>query len=82
MIICSNQEEEKCHIISKLYPYRRSYGVSFDIDNCRKYLRNHFISEKNTLDEACKRSGLYFASDVDQEMYEVSFAFYTLREKI
>ena len=81
MIICSNPEEGKCHIISKLYPYRRSYGVPFDIDNCRKYLRNHFISEKNTL-EACKRSGLYFASAVDQEMYEVSFVFSTLREKI
>ena len=75
MIICSNQDEEKCHIISKLYPFRRSYDVSFDLTKCKQYLRNHFISANKPIDEVCKRDGLCFASAVDQEKYEFCLHF-------
>ena len=46
VIICSSSNEEKSQIISKLYLYRRPYGVSTDPADYRRYLETHFIDEE------------------------------------
>ena len=49
MVICSNHEEEKSHIISKLHLYRRPYGVPADIAKYQHYLKCHFVDEDQPL---------------------------------
>ena len=43
VIICSNQDKKKSHIISKLDLYHRSYVVPSQITKYQQYLRQHFI---------------------------------------
>ena len=73
VIICSNQDEEKCHIISKLHPYRRPYGVPGDINMYRRYLQKHFVSDKGPAQQTKGTGTLNVASAVDRERYSVDF---------
>lgn len=47
MIICSNKDEEKFHIISKLHMYRRHYDVPSDVAEYQQYLQQHFVMNEN-----------------------------------
>ena len=44
MVVCSNQKEEKSHIISKLHLYRRPYTVPSQITKYQQYLQQHFMA--------------------------------------
>lgn len=47
MIICSNEEEEKSYLISKLHLYKRQFVHIPETDRLefKKYLTNHFIKK-------------------------------------
>ena len=69
MVICSNHEEEKSHIISKLHLYCRPYVISNQISKYRQYLRQHFVVEGEP-DRQTRASWLpVVASEVDRERY-------------
>ena len=42
VVICSKEDEDKSHIISRLHTFRRSVVPSLDENECRKYLKAHF----------------------------------------
>ena len=44
MIICSNEDEDKSHIISKLQFYRRPFTTLHSVQTFSQYLITHFIS--------------------------------------
>ena len=77
VIICSSQDEEKCHIISKLHPYRRSYGVPRDMNMYKRYLQKHFVFDKGPAQQTKGTGTLNVASAVDRERYSVNF--FTIR---
>ena len=64
VIICSNKDEEKSHMISKLHMYRRHYIVPPDASKYQQYLRHHFITKK---DHDHQAKVAVMASQVDQE---------------
>ena len=43
MIICSKEDEEKSHIISKLHLYRRPAVPGYDKDSFKQYLVSHYV---------------------------------------
>ncbi len=68
MIICSNEEEEKSHFISKLYHFRRPYVPRFDLEEYRKYLALHFTNSAQEIDEPnFQADSCMAASSVDYE---------------
>ena len=63
VIICSNEEEEKSHFISKLHLYRRPFIPKSDIQEYKKYLAIHFTHQT-------REQGNFFpASVMDFEQY-------------
>ena len=42
VVICSKEDEDKSHIISRLHTFRRPVVPSLDENECRKYLEAHF----------------------------------------
>lgn len=68
MIICSSQDEEKSHIISKLHMYRRQY-VPFQVTGYQQYLHQHFVSEGVHDYQTVASSPQVMASEVDRERY-------------
>ena len=48
VIICSNEDEDKSHIISQLSTNRKLYTVPHDIAKFQKYLKTHFTSTTPT----------------------------------
>ena len=44
VIICSNEEEDKSHMISKLQFYRRPFTTLHSVQTFSQYLITHFIS--------------------------------------
>ena len=64
MIICSNEEEEKSHFISKLHLFRRPFVPKSDLQEYQKYLAIHFTNQAD--DMATQYTG-YSASSVDRE---------------
>jgi len=44
-IICSFEDEERAHIISKLHQYRREYPPLPTSNEIALYLKRHFINE-------------------------------------
>ena len=44
VIICSNEDEDKSHIISKLQFYRRPFTTLHSVQTFSQYLITHFIS--------------------------------------
>ena len=66
MIICSNEEEEKSHIISKLHSCKRPFAQTLDSEQCQHYLKTHFTGQ------VCSESSQMqpaMASIVDHERY-------------
>ena len=67
VVICSNQDEEKSHIISKLHFYRRPYAVPSEITKYQRYMKQHFVAEGEP-DHRNRASWLpVVASEVDHE---------------
>ncbi len=68
VIVCSNEEENRSYILSRLHNFRRSVNPRLVIDDCRKYLQNHFIPDVNmeTDSQTVPTSEMY-ASSVDPE---------------
>lgn len=64
VIVCSNEEEEKSHFISKLHLFRRPFIPKNDLQEYQKYLAIHFTNQAD--DMAVQYSGCS-ASSVDIE---------------
>ena len=45
MIVCSKEDEEKSHIISKLHLYRRPVVPKLVDSECMEYLKSHFVQQ-------------------------------------
>ena len=45
VIICSNEDEEKSHIISKLHSHKRPFALTLDSEQCQHYLKTHFTGQ-------------------------------------
>ncbi len=43
VVICSNEKTDKSHIISRLHNYRRPVVPTLVVDDCRDYLKAHFV---------------------------------------
>jgi hypothetical protein len=69
VIICSNEEEEKSHIISKLHSCRRPFSQICDTKQCRSYLKAHFTGQVESLSPSTSQMQLITASSVDYEKY-------------
>ena len=66
MIICSNEDEEKSHIVSKLQLSRKQYTTFTDTSKFQRYLRSHFTHAVET-DSQQQYSAAMAASVVDCE---------------
>ena len=42
VVICSKEDEDKSHIISRLHTFRRPVVPKLDERGCREYLKAHF----------------------------------------
>jgi hypothetical protein len=67
VIICSNEEEEKSHIISKLHSCRRPFAQKLDTDQCQGYLKAHFTGQVESLSSYSSQMQPVMASAVDHE---------------
>ncbi len=47
VVICSNQEEDKSPIISRLHNFRRAVNPKLVVDDCRDYLKAHYVADTN-----------------------------------
>ena len=66
MIICSNEDEEKSYIISKLQLFRKQCTAFADATKFQHYLKSHFTVETETQ----KQHGVVMAASiVDHEKY-------------
>ncbi len=70
VVICSEKDEGKSHIITRLHNCRRPVVPSLIVDNCREYLKAHFVQQLGTeVDtQVVPTSGLQ-ASMVDPDKY-------------
>ncbi len=68
MLICSNEEEDKSHIISRLHNFRRTVHPKLVVNDCRNYLKAHFVyhSDMEIDHQSLAMSDLY-ASTVDPD---------------
>jgi len=70
VIICSNEDEDKSHIISRLSPHKKHFTGLHDVAKYREYLKIHFTGnmplQSQTLRSATQ--GIH-ASTVDLEKY-------------
>ena len=69
VIVCSSEDEDKSHMVSKLLPYKKLFsGILRPVGDFVKYLKDKFISWP---EEAHKRSlgKTLVASMVDPEKY-------------
>ena len=44
-MICSKEKEDKSHIISRLHNYRRPVVPKLVVDDCKEYLKAHFVHQ-------------------------------------
>ena len=44
MVICSLEDEERAHVVSKLHQYRREYPPLPPTTQIAHYLKNHFVA--------------------------------------
>ena len=80
VIICSNEEEEKSHIISKLHTHRRPFAQIYDTDQCQRYLKTHFTGEVESLSSSPSQMQLVTASEVDYEKYVHEIFFFSFHK--
>ncbi len=45
VVICSENNEEKSHIITRLGNNRRPVILKLEVDDCKDYLRAHFVHQ-------------------------------------
>ena len=62
VVICSLEDEERAHVVSKLHQYRREYPPLPSTTEIANYLKRHFV--------AAHRDS---AAMVDPEMYIIKF---------
>ena len=48
VIVCSNEDEDKSHIISRLNAHRKHFSTLHDVAKCREYLKIHFTGTTPT----------------------------------
>ena len=65
VIICSNEEEEKSHIISKLHNCRRPFALTLDTEQCQRYLTSHFTGQIESFNSSQNPPAM--ASNIDHE---------------
>ena len=63
VIICSNEDEDKSHMVSKLQLYRRPLTTVYSDQDFALYLKNHFISWSRA--QSCSSEREIWASEVD-----------------
>ena len=69
MIVCSNQDEDKSHIISKLEMYRKQFVMPKD-ENFKHFLRQHFTISEDSVEYPIHQHGVLInASAVDPDKY-------------
>ena len=68
VIICSNEDEEKSFLISKLHLYKRQFVPQTDIQEFKNYLTIHFTKQSNK-SMTLRHEAETLASVVDQEKY-------------
>ncbi len=68
VVICSNEEVDKCHIISRLHIYRRAVNPELKVESCRDYLQAHFVPPMELDSRSIPMADLY-ASTVDPNKY-------------
>jgi len=59
VVICSLEEEERAHVVSKLHQYRREYPPLSYTAEITSYLKKHFVTKNYNS-----------AAMVDPEMYD------------
>ena len=65
MIVCSNQDEDKSHIVSKLQIYRKQFVIPKDA-SYRDYLKYHFTLSVDGTEYPTHQQGILMnASAVD-----------------
>ena len=69
MIVCS-KEDEKSHLISRLYLHKRSAVPTFGNDDLKQYLVSHFVHCEGELEDhqTNPRDTKLYASAVDPDM--------------
>lgn len=67
MIVCSSEDEQRSHILSKLHAFRRQFTMQ-SVFKCAEYLRHHFTS---ATDETARMQAC--ASAIDVEKLEAIF---------
>ena len=63
VIICSNEDEDKSYMVSKLQLYRRPLTTVYSDQECALYLKNHFTTLSRAQSEAPGQR--IWASEVD-----------------
>ena len=66
MIMCSSEDEQRSHIVSKLHAFRRPFAMQ-TVFKCAEYLRHHFAMDT---DGAARMQAC--ASDPDIEKLEAN----------
>lgn len=70
MIVCSKEDEEKSHILSRMHLHKRTFTVSgVNSHELKQYLTNHFVSrEKEAQYQRNEENGSkVYASAVDSD---------------
>ena len=72
VIICSNEDEEKSHIVSRLQPYFRTFSGIQPDESIMKYLKDHFIEDRT---ETNSTENSILASVVDKERLDFFYQY-------
>ena len=72
VIICSNEDDEKSHIVSRLQPYRRTFSGIQPDETIMKYLKDHFIEDRTEMDST---ENSILASVVDKERLDFFYQY-------
>ena len=64
VIICSNEDEDKSHIISRLNAHRKHFTALHDVGKFREYLKTHFTGATKPTHQSIVTQGVS-ASMVD-----------------
>ena len=64
VIICSNEDEDKSHLISRLSTHRKQFTTLHDVSKFQEYLKSHFTTPMPTHQRPIVTKGVA-ASTVD-----------------
>ena len=70
MIVCSKEDEEKSHIISRLHLHKRPAVPRFSHDDFKQYLVSHFVNCEGEIKDhqTYLQDTKVYASAVDPDM--------------